>query len=209
MSQNGLKSALVSWAPSDGAEGYLIYYRQDRFPLRAGANDTSISLSHLSIRRRYSISIVAYTALRSAEVGPVNFTLGVCLHVCTSFMLCVCVTCDQIVTLYCVFDLSTDSLTIWVTDSSPVVGRQYSLYCFVTLHGNLTGTPIFSWQGPGVLPTPVTPSWDITTSRLTFHPLRLSDRGEYTCTVRLENFPYSIQQSFDVHPIYLSMLLFY
>ena len=80
---------LVSWTPSDGAKWYRIHYQREFRGRRssetfwAGANDTSISITiqiqHYFVgRETYSVSVVAQfsTVLRSAEVGPVNFTLG-------------------------------------------------------------------------------------------------------------------------------------
>ena len=79
VSQNGLSSVLVSWAPSHGADFYTVYYQRDgdrRRSQTTEAGDTSITLS-LIVGETYSISMIANTALSSTEAGPVNITIGI------------------------------------------------------------------------------------------------------------------------------------
>lgn len=89
---------------------------------------------------------------------------------------------------------------------TPVVGRRFELDCLVDLRGTLSGNLTFSWQGPGQFPTPETPFFDNERSILIFSPLRLSHEGEYTCSARLENFPYTAQYTYHLQPNYLSKL---
>lgn len=105
----------------------------------------------------------------------------------------------------CIF---ADTVTIEVTDFgyTPVVGQRFELVCLVDLHGTLSGNLTFSWEGPGQFPTPETPSYDNERSILIFNPLKLSHEGEYTCSVRLENFPYTAQYTYYLQPNYLSKL---
>ena len=80
VSQNGIRSVLVSWTPAGRPSRYIIYYHEQGFSFRrrtyAGENDTSITLSDLNEGKNYSVSIVAETALQSSEVGPVNVTIS-------------------------------------------------------------------------------------------------------------------------------------
>lgn len=101
-----------------------------------------------------------------------------------------------------------DSLTIEVTDfgHTPVVGRQFELDCLVNLYGMLSGAVNFTWQAPGPFPTPEVSFFDSERSILLFKPLKLSHEGEYTCSVRIENFPYSAQYTYHLQPNYLSKL---
>ena len=72
---------LVSWSPSDGVDGYIIYYQEEgsrRYSRQRGADDTSFTLTRLSAGKTYSISMVAYTGLHSAEAGPINVTISRC-----------------------------------------------------------------------------------------------------------------------------------
>ena len=105
--------------------------------------------------------------------------------------------------------MSTDDVVIQVDpfNFGSTVGGEYKLFCDVDLYGSLNGTPTFEWEGPGEIPTPTTITGARTRSVLTFNPLRLSHGGEYTCSARLENYPYPIQDSFRVIPNFLSMLL--
>ena len=107
--------------------------------------------------------------------------------------------------------MSTDDVVIQVDpfNSRSNVGGEYKLFCDVDLYGSLNGTPIFEWEGPGEIPTPTTITENRTRSVLTFNPLRLSHGGVYTCSARVESYPYPIQHSFRVNPNYLSMLLIY
>lgn len=91
----------------------------------------------------------------------------------------------------------TDSLLIRVYRSSFLLypGQVVKLTCSITLLGTLTGTPIFSWEGPVLLPTPIVsaPSEQVVTSDLVFNSINSSHVGRYTCTARLDNFPFSAQ----------------
>ena len=81
VSQNGLTSVLVSWAPSHGADFYTIYYQRDgerKQSRTAQADDASITLSLIG-GETYFISMIANTALSSTEAGPVNITIGIIL----------------------------------------------------------------------------------------------------------------------------------
>ena len=76
VSQNGEKSILISWIPSDGAEYYTIYDYRSIQQFIEGANDSiTIQLSYYVPGRPFQFTIFANTALRSVEV-LVNFTLG-------------------------------------------------------------------------------------------------------------------------------------
>ena len=97
VSQNGLSSVLVCWAPSHGADFYTVYYQRDgdrRQSQTAEAGDTSITLS-LIVGETYSISMIANTELSSTEAGPVNITIGIIFH-CILVYHC----CDRLVCLY-------------------------------------------------------------------------------------------------------------
>jgi hypothetical protein len=192
VSQNGLNSVLVSWEPSYGADYYTIYYmyqndfdRSSRRSQRANADDTTITLL-LSIGYSYSISITANTAvISSTEAGPVIIII--------------------------------DSLTIRMyrsaADFDLYNGQVVKLTCRVTLHGELTETPTFSWQGPGLLPTPVVSfsrplvvSGSIVyagpyvgTSDLIFDSINSSNEGRYTCTAGLDNFPFTVEDYEDIY----------
>ena len=94
----------------------------------------------------------------------------------------------------------------------PVVGREYSLECIAEVYGNLNGDPTITWSGPGVLPTPVIPPSDPRRSILTFSPLKLSNGGEYSCSVRLEDFlemdsPLIATDSVQVIPDFLTFFI--
>ena len=104
VSQNGLRSVLVTWAPSYGADFYTIYYmypnaRRSRESQTTEANDTSITLSSLRTGYRYSISMTAntgsryFTALSSTEAGPVIITIGIFSTTYTFYSHCIYVTC--------------------------------------------------------------------------------------------------------------------
>lgn len=79
VTQNGRDTVLVSWSPSDGVDGYIVYYQEEgsrRYSRQAGADDTSFTLTRLNAGKTYSISMVAYTGFYSTEAGPVNITIG-------------------------------------------------------------------------------------------------------------------------------------
>lgn len=98
-----------------------------------------------------------------------------------------------------------------VPDGRLIVGIEYSLQCIAEVYGNLNGNLTFSWNGPGVLPLPVIPSSDPRRSVLTFSPLRLSNGGEYNCSVSVEDFlqagtPLVATDRAEVIPDFLSKL---
>jgi hypothetical protein len=166
---------LVSWAPSHGVNFYTIYYQRNgerKQSRTAQADDTSITLSLIG-GETYFISMIANTALSSTEAGPVNITI--------------------------------DSLEILVHRSAAGFdlynGQVVKLTCNVTLQGTLTGTPTFSWQGPGLLPTPVVsfPSEHVVTSELIFNSINSSHEGKYTCTAGLDNFPFTVEDYEDIY----------
>ena len=80
------------------------------------------------------------------------------------------------------------------------IGIPYILTCDVLVYGDLNGTLEFIWTGPGELPTPV--RTNNTHSELRFQPLRLSQDGEYSCTVKLEGFPYPSTRVRDLYSIF-------
>ena len=91
-------------------------------------------------------------------------------------------------------------------EGRPIVGGDFSLVCNVTVYGNLSGTPEFSWTGPGGdLPEPIRTS--NTQSTLEFFSLRLSQTGEYSCTVQLEGFPYTATESFNLDIDFLGITI--
>lgn len=106
--------------------------------------------------------------------------------------------------LQCIY-ISADSLAILVYRSAAGFdlynGQTVKLTCEVTLQGTLTGIPTFSWQGPGLLPTPVISSLSehVVTSELIVNSINSSHEGRYTCTAGLDNFPFSVQDSDDIH----------
>ena len=61
------------------------------------------------------------------------------------------------------------------------------LLCSVTLTTGVTGTPVFQWEDPGVIPTPADPTtnkhmfFSVLTD--TFSEIQTSQAGEYTCTI--------------------------
>ena len=90
------------------------------------------------------------------------------------------------------------------TEGGPVVGRDLTLVCQVTVYGNLSGSPVFSWIGPGGdLPQPLRVSQS--RSELHFEPLRLSQSGDYSCTVLLEDFPFPSTQTVNLDIDFLGM----
>ena len=83
------------------------------------------------------------------------------------------------------------------------LARPLTLFCDVRVFGNLVGNPIFSWDGPGELPSPVENNF---TSTLTYDPLNLSQSGEINCTVEFVNFPFPSLDNFNIDPIIPSSL---
>ena len=72
--------------------------------------------------------------------------------------------------------------------SSTMAGGPVSLNCSVSLPGEVSGTPVFRWVGPGSIPLPVdlSTSGQMVTSTLTLSPVRTSQAGQYTCSATLE-----------------------
>ena len=69
----------------------------------------------------------------------------------------------------------------------PTAGQEFTLTCTATVVvGGVTGTPSYQWAGPGVGMGGVTGE---NTQTLTFNPLRVSHRGEYTCMATLIEDP--------------------
>ena len=100
--------------------------------------------------------------------------------------------------------LITGSLRVYVykSRSTPVIGRQYMVTCVADVNFNVTNNPpAFVWQGPGELPVPVTPPSDPTTSVLTFSPLKLSNGGEYSCSVVLDYYNTTQVEEFVLEPV--------
>ena len=197
---------LVSWTPSDGAEYYTIYYQRGslRQLQRAEGDDDSITirLSTFLLGVPYSFSITAHTALQSIEVGPVNYTLGIVYNFYRMNLIGLCIYAGAL------------RARVDVPNRRPVVGREYSLECIAEVYGNLSRDPTITWSGPGVLPTPVNPPSDPRRSILTFSPLKLSNGGEYSCSVHLEDFlqmgsPLIATDSVQVIPDFLSMFIVY
>ena len=87
---------------------------------------------------------------------------------------------------------------------SPVVGLYYSLTCDVRVFG-LSAAPEFTWTGPGDLPAPIRTS--NFSSELRFSPLKLSNGGEYSCTVEVPGFPFTSRSVFTLMPNFLGKLL--
>ena len=68
----------------------------------------------------------------------------------------------------------------------PTAGQEFILTCTATLVEGVTGTLSYQWAGPGVGMSGVTGE---NTQTLTFDPLRVSYRGEYTCLATLTEDP--------------------
>ena len=102
-------------------------------------------------------------------------------------------------TLLCFAD--SLEMQVYPSNLSPYSGQVFKLTCSITLLGTLTGTPLISWQGPTTLLVPLlsSSSEQVVTSNLMFNPINSSDEGGYTCTARLENFPFSVQRSLTVY----------
>ena len=66
-------------------------------------------------------------------------------------------------------------------------GASRTLNCSVTLPAGVTGTPDFQWEGPGVTPTPTSPttSGQDVSSVLTLSAIAISQAGQYSCTATL------------------------
>jgi hypothetical protein len=168
-------SVLVSWTPSDGAELYFIIYEH---VLISGMMVVQGTLDSATVRldpafsmpgSPFSFMLVAHTALPSVEVGPVDITLG-----------------------------KLDVRLFAPLEGGPVLGRNFTLACDVTVYGDLSGSPVFTWTGPGgALPQPLRTSDG--RSELHFDPLLLSQSGEYSCTVEVEGFPFPSTQSIFVN----------
>jgi hypothetical protein len=175
VTQNGVDSVLVSWTPSDGAELYFIIYEH---VLISGMMVVQGTLDSATVRldpafsmpgSPFSFMLVAHTALPSVEVGPVDITLG-----------------------------KLDVRLFAPLEGGPVLGRNFTLACDVTVYGDLSGSPVFTWTGPGgALPQPLRTSDG--RSELHFDPLLLSQSGEYSCTVEVEGFPFPSTQSIFVN----------
>ena len=206
MTQNGVDSVLVSWTPSVGAEFYTIFYMQNNqmaemvMVLDGNADSTTIGISPTFsvLGTPFSFILVAHTDLPSAQVGPVHFTLGMDKEL-TSFIH-TCDTQSSVCLISGVLEVRVHS----PFDNSAIVGRNFTLVCDVEVFGNLSGTPGFTWTGPGgALPVPVRTS--NTRSELHFDILRLSQSGEYSCTVELPGFPYTSRSVYSLNPNYLGM----
>ena len=93
----------------------------------------------------------------------------------------------------------TDYLAIGTGDSArfsgAYPGQVVKFTCEVTLMGTLTGTPVFSWQAPGPIPTPTvsSPRERVFSSDFIVNSINSSHVGTYTCTASLENFPFTVK----------------
>ena len=71
---------------------------------------------------------------------------------------------------------------------NPTAGEQFTLTCTATVIEGVSGTFSYQWAGPGVGMSGVTGE---NTDTLTFSPLQVSYRGEYTCMATLIEDPNS------------------
>ena len=86
----------------------------------------------------------------------------------------------------CTFPDITEPATISLTPSSPTVmaGDTVILTCSISLPSGVTGTPVFQWEGPGVIDDP-TSSGGVVSSILTLTSVSTSEAGLYSCTASL------------------------
>ena len=68
-----------------------------------------------------------------------------------------------------------------------MAGDIVTLNCSVTIPTGVTGTPDFHWAGPGLTPTPATPTTNgrEVSSVLTLSTISTSQAGVYICSATL------------------------
>ena len=139
----------------------------------------------------FSFMLVAHAALPSVEVGPVDITLGIYYRLPLILLVI------AFIILFFYYSGKLDVRLFAPLEGGPVLGRNFTLACDVTVYGDLSGSPVFTWTGPGgALPQPLRTSDG--RSELHFDPLLLSQSGEYSCTVEVEGFPFPSTQSIFV-----------
>jgi hypothetical protein len=180
LTQNSVNTVLMSWTPSEGIEFHtLVYGRGSRGTMRLNgtADSVTIELNQYPFHDGYMFEITAHTAFPSLTIGPLEFSLG-----------------------GLVVDVRLIDVYREERAGNAYIGYPYILTCDVLVYGDLNGTLEFVWTGPGELPTPV--RTNNTHSELRFQPLRLSQDGEYSCTVKLEGFPYPSTRVRDLYSIF-------
>lgn len=84
------------------------------------------------------------------------------------------------------------SLALSVTPTSqPMIGDSVSISCSVTLPGGVVGTQSYEWAGPGGSIPASGPE-----NVLNISTIRLSQAGQYICTVNIDFF--SVSNSTDI-----------
>ncbi|CAI8021976.1 Down syndrome cell adhesion molecule homolog, partial [Geodia barretti] len=124
LSQNGLRSVLVSWTSGVPAvTGYVVYYQEQNGEqngsVTAEGSESAANITGLNPGTNYSIEIVATSSTLPSDPTLKHITI------------------------------EQASISLYATPSYLVeVGHNVTLTCSVSLPKDVAGTPVYDWEGP-------------------------------------------------------------